>query len=189
MVLGPALTRYTADLRSGIDGFWQKRSRNFRRAVLRSKKQAADAGICVGDGLSVGGDSVAAVYERVMAVESLSWKGLDGSGINAEPMRQFYLDICQQLARCGRLRIRFARHNEQDVGYILGGIFDGTYRGLQFSFDQSYYRYSLGNLLQLAEIESLCDAGVEWYDLGSDIDYKRRWGERGLETCLVVATQ
>ena len=45
----------------------------------------------------------------------------------------------------------------------------------------------LGNLAQLQQITALADEGVALYDLGSEVDYKRRWGEDCLETLTIVA--
>ena len=70
---------------------------------------------------------------------------------------------------------------------LFGGLFGKTYRGLQFSFDDRYAELSLGNLCQLEEIRRLSDDGVEIYDLGTEVPYKKRWGDRVFTTsCLVV---
>ena len=73
------------------------------------------------------------------------------------------------------------------VAYILGAVLGDTYRGLQASFDQDYEPYSLGSLAHYHQIAELCASGVAAYDLGTDVEYKRRWGEDGLETVALVA--
>ena len=62
-----------------------------------------------------------------------------------------------------------------------------TYRGLQFSFDADHAHLSLGNLCQLRQVEALCAEGLQFYDLGAEVEYKQRWGERLMETVTLVA--
>jgi CelD/BcsL family acetyltransferase involved in cellulose biosynthesis len=66
-------------------------------------------------------------------------------------------------------------------------VLGDTYRGLQASFDDDYARLSLGSLMHDRQIEALAAEGVRAYDLGSEVEYKKRWGEEGLETVTVVA--
>ena len=131
------------------------------------------------------------LYERVLAVEETSWKGREGNGLAVPEMAEFYRRMLPRLAREGAVRAHVARHEGRDVAVILGAVVDTpegeTYRGLQFSFDERYRSYSLGNLAQLQQITALADEGVALYDLGSEVDYKRRWGEDCLETLTIVA--
>ena len=101
-------------------------------------------------------------------------------------MNRFYAEMLPRLAARGRQRTLFARLGDRDLAYCLGAVFDGEYRGLQFSFDREHERYSLGSLLQHRQIVELCDEGVRRYDLGQDMDYKRRWAEDAFETVLLV---
>ncbi len=77
----------------------------------------------------------------------------------------------------------------EDVAYIFGGVFGDTYRGLQFSFDARFSSLSLGNLCQLEEVRRLVEAGVRRYDLGSEVRYKRNWGEEVVETTSLIVTR
>jgi CelD/BcsL family acetyltransferase involved in cellulose biosynthesis len=65
-------------------------------------------------------------------------------------------------------------------------VFDGEYRGLQFSYDDAHATLGLGGLLQLQQIIALCDEGIARYDLGTEMDYKRRWAEDVMETEMLV---
>jgi CelD/BcsL family acetyltransferase involved in cellulose biosynthesis len=62
----------------------------------------------------------------------------------------------------------------------------GEYRGLQFSYDDALTRHNIGSLLQVRQIAELCDAGVARYDLGTEMEYKRRWAEDIMETEMLV---
>lgn len=183
--VGPGIRRWVARLDGGLDGFLSRRSaatrRNLRRALRRTDVELVDAPA-----------DPDAAFDRVLAVEARSWKGHGGVGIDAEPTAAFYRAIVRRLAARGALRLRFARRDDADVGYILGGVVarsGGTsYRGLQFSFDAEHAPEGIGNLMQIKEIEQLCAAGVAEYDLGATGDhYKRRWAERTIDHRVLLA--
>lgn len=186
---GESTRRFRASLAGGLEGFLSRRSGNFRRSVTRAERAAHAAGIEL-EHVAVHDEAQAeALYDRILEVERRSWKGREGSGITEEPMRGFYGRMLPRLIRRGALRLIFARHEERDVAYILGGVFAGTYRGLQFSFDADYAHYGLGNVAQLEQLRALSGEGIELYDLGSDVTYKARWGEQCLETVMLIAAR
>lgn len=176
--------RHMADLAGGLDGFLGRRSRNFRRSLMRADRRAQAAGI---DFVAVheATDSDA-LFDRIVAVENRSWKGRSGVGINVGSFGDFYRVMCRRLVARGALRTWFARHEGGDVGYVFGGVVERGYRGLQMSFDDAYRDYALGNLCQLRQIEELCDEGFESYDLGTGLEYKRRWAEGVVESDVLV---
>lgn len=196
--LGPSTRRYVADLRGGADAFLARRSANLRGSLRKARRLAADAGITFvaydhaasaganGDAGAAATDA-GALYERILDVERRSWKGLAGTGILDGAMNGFYRLILGRLLARGTLRLMFGRHEGRDVAYILGAVLGDTYRGLQASFDDGYARFSLGSLAHHHQIEALSMEGVAYYDLGTDVEYKRRWGEPGLETVTLVA--
>ena len=101
-------------------------------------------------------------------------------------MRAFYRAMLERLADTGQHRLAFARYDNKDAAYILGVRFGSTYRGLQFSYDAELSGLALGNVCQYHQLESLCEEGVESYDLGGGLDYKRRWAEREVEADVVL---
>ena len=127
-----------------------------------------------------------ALYDRIQAVEQRSWKSREGVGIAAGPMRAFYAAMLPRLCALGQQRTWFARRGGADVGYILGAVMAGEYRGLQFSYDDELSRFGVGGLLQYHQVQALCVEGVSRYDLGTEMDYKRRWAEEIMETEMLV---
>lgn len=180
---GPETVRHAASLEGGLEGFLSRRSAQFRSRLRRTRKKAEREGFTVVDVDQ--GDPVA-LYARLQAVEKRSWKGKGWVGINTGTMYEFYRVMLARLLP-DRLRLSFVQREGQDVAYVLGGVLGTTYRGLQFSFDEAYRDFALGNVAQLHTIERLSREEIMWYDLGSDIAYKRRWGETGLVTSTVVA--
>lgn len=183
---GPVTARHVADLRGGVDAFLRRRSRNFRRSATRSRRDAAACGVEFERCNATDPDTGERIYRRILDVESRSWKGLAGTGLAGPEMRAFYRLMVRRLAARGRQRTIFARHDGRDVAYILGGVFETGYRGLQFSFDADYSRISLGTACQLAQIADLCAEGVTDYDLGTGMEYKLRWADRIVETVTLI---
>lgn len=185
--LGPVTQRFRASLDGGFDGWLGRRSALFRkrlRAALRLAERDLDfEWLAAPPGSRVEAELL---FARIHAVETRSWKGLDGTGFVAGDMRRFYELMVPELAAAGRLRVLFARQNGEDVGVCFGGVLAGTYRGLQNSFDDRFRDHSLGNVLQAETIRRLCDEGVGTYDLGSGMDYKARWAEEIFETTALL---
>ncbi len=180
--VGHQTNRYIASLEGGLDAYLSRRRAKFRANLRRSQRLAHDAGVTFEMVSSVTEQGSMALYERILAVEERSWKGKSGTGILDGGMNTFYRIMLPRLARRGALRVLFARQADRDVAFVFGGLIDGTYRGLQLSFDQDLDKLSLGNLVQLEMVRALTDEGIAAYDLGSELDYKSRWAESRLET-------
>lgn len=183
--LGQSTVRAVASLAGGLDGWLSRRTAHFRKNLRQDQRRAAGnitftlhAPTDAADGL--------ALYARILEVEARSWKGLSGHGIQEGPMRDFYARMIPRLTARGRLRVTFAQDATGDVGYVLGGVFGGEYRGLQVSFDQTHKAIGLGNLLQLSTITGLCNERILAYDLGTEMPYKAMWAERRVETVALV---
>ena len=182
---GQPTVRHVASLDGGIDGFLGRRSRELRKS-LRKSLRAADAEGMVFESVRAGAGEAGALYDRIQAIEEHSWKSQEGVGISAGPMRAFYAAMLPRLCALGQQRTIFARLGDRDVGYILGAVMGGEYRGLQFSYDDELSRFGIGGLLQYHQVVELCGEGVARYDLGTEMDYKRRWAEDIMETEMLV---
>jgi CelD/BcsL family acetyltransferase involved in cellulose biosynthesis len=184
VVEGPPTVRVMARLAGGPDGFLARRSPKFRANARRARRVAADAGwrfeLHAAPGQADAGDLLA----RALAVEARSWKA--DEGILLPPMQTFYARMLPRLAARGCLRALFARRGDEDVGYAFVGVDGGVMRGLQASYDQRFAREAPGVLLHLELIDRACAEGLDTYDLGTDAEYKRRWGEDLFETIALV---
>jgi hypothetical protein len=180
---GQPTLRHVASLDGGVDGYLARRSRDLRKSLRKSLRAASEEGVV----FAYAGEADArALYDRIQAVEAHSWKAQEGVGIHAGPMRAFYAAMLPRLVEKHQVRAMFARAGDRDIGYILGAVWAGEYRGLQFSYDDDVGRLGLGGLLQYHQIVELCREGVGRYDLGTEMDYKRRWAEELLETEMLV---
>jgi CelD/BcsL family acetyltransferase involved in cellulose biosynthesis len=186
---GQPTVRHVASLEGGIDGFLSRRSRELRKSIRKSLRAAQGAGM-VFETVRASEREATALYDRIQAVEANSWKAREGVGIHSGPMRAFYGAMLPRLCKLGQQRTIFARLSVDgalcDVGYVLGAVMGGEYRGLQFSYHDDFAALGIGGLLQYQQVLELCGEGVARYDLGTEMDYKRRWAEDIMETEMLV---
>ncbi|MGF1595666.1 MAG: GNAT family N-acetyltransferase [Acidimicrobiales bacterium] len=180
--VGAGIVRQVADIGGGYDAWAAGRSPRFRRSLRQAADRADRAGLRLVD-RSDDGD----VFDRLLDIERRSWKGLDESGIAAPQMRETYRRMVERLQRRGRARIHVAVLDGRDVGYIMGGVRAGNYRGLQLSYAEEAAGLSIGHLLQHHQLQRLtADREATRYDLGMDLDYKRRWADRAEPSFTLV---
>ncbi len=177
--MGEVCTRCTASLAGGVEGYLGRRSSRFRAKVRRIQRRSLGAGVHFE---YYSQDPDQSLFDRILAVESDSWKGRAGQGFDQEPGSLFYQRMTRRLSPGGRLRVLFVRLDDQDIGFVLGGVVEGLYRGLQISFREGHESLQPGNLCQMEIIERLAQEGIHTYDLGTDMPYKRRWAEQSFTT-------
>ena len=186
---GTPTVRHVASLEGGVDGFLSRRSRELRKTLRKSLRAADAAGVTFEPVRANNAAEAAVLYARIQAVETSSWKARDGVGIASGPMREFYGQMLPRLCVQGQQRTLFARAADRDIGYILGAVSQGEYRGLQFSYDDDRAELGIGGLLQYHQIVELCAAQIARYDLGTEMDYKRRWAEDVMATEMIVVVR
>ncbi|MGQ0613880.1 MAG: GNAT family N-acetyltransferase, partial [Planctomycetaceae bacterium] len=160
----------------------ERRAGAFRRDLLPPARAAARALITYETCAGGGSDPLMA---RLLDLERRSWKGPAGEGLLIPSMEAFYRALVRRLLPRGRLRARLARRQGEDIGYILGGVRAGIYRGLQFSYDERFARHSLGHWMQWMQVQEACGEGLALYDLGGAMEYKQAWGECPLDTATL----
>ncbi len=176
-----------ASLKGGADGYLSRRSVSFRASLRSGMRKAIKEGVDF-EHLSGNMDGIS-ILNRVLSVEMRSWKhGAGESVFRHHDHYQFYRDLIKRTAGKGLLRAVFAKREGEDIAYVIGGILGRKYRGFQMGFDASMRTMGAGNLVQFELIEALCDEGVEYYDLGMDMNYKRRWAENRLEFVNLLVT-
>ncbi len=185
---GTPTVRHVASLEGGLDGFLARRSRELRKGLRKSLRAAEAHGLRF-ESVRATQEQAGVLYARIQHVEATSWKSREGVGISQGPMREFYDRMLPRLCAQGQQRTLFARHDDRDIGYVLGAVFEGEYRGLQFSYDDDYAHLGIGGLLQYHQVSELCGEGVGRYDLGTEMDYKRRWAEAVVETEMLVVVR
>jgi CelD/BcsL family acetyltransferase involved in cellulose biosynthesis len=176
------LERFVASLDGGFDGWLSRRSASFRRNLRASARRTRSEGVEFRWLSEPSAEEWPDLYRRILELESASWKGRTGTGVDQGPMEAFYRRLLPRLLRQRQLRVLLAQRDGEIVGYLYGAQVGGSFRGLQFSFHDSMRRAGLGNMLQREALIRLCEAGVAEYDLGTPNEYKEAWAERGLRT-------
>lgn len=173
-----------ASLDGGLDGYLSRRSANHRKKLKKQFRLAKNREVTFERHSPPLGPDIDEVYDRMLAVERASWKGLHHSGMTEQPSKRFYAVMLARLAASRSSRIIFAKHENKDIGFIFGGMAGKIYRGQQFSYDEDWRESSIGNLLQLEQVRWLCEEGAERYDMGplsgDGMGYKRHWTEKRL---------
>lgn len=189
----------SASLEGGMDGWLSRRSGNFRSKMKKAGRKAAEQGVGFERHVPATLEEADALYARMLDVEERSWKGLIGSGIAESPSREFYHSMIRRLSegpQAGNARVIFATHEGEDIGFVFGSLSCGqpspdapdvpawngaVYRGQQFSYDQDWRVFSIGDLLQMQQIGWLCEENAARYDMGMSDDprmaYKTHWAE------------
>jgi Protein involved in cellulose biosynthesis (CelD) len=175
----------SASLAGGVDGFLSRRSGNHRSKLKKDARRARELGISFERVTPRSDGEARETYARMLAVEAASWKGIGQCGMAEPPARQFYDALLRQLATLGAGRVLFARHEGNDIGFIFGAMAGNIYRGQQFSYNNAWKRFSIGNLMQIEKVAWLCEDGGKRYDMGPldgpRMEYKSHWTEKTAE--------
>lgn len=183
---GSGITRQVASISTesgGYPGWLERRTPKFRRNLKRIQQAAGAAGVSI---IDASGDEY--LFDRILDIEKLSWKGAQNSGITSSEMRALYRLLTTRLEEKKRLHVWIARKDGRDIGYILGAVRNRLYRGLQVSYIEDVSDLSIGHLLQHHQVRSLTSGETiaERYDLGMDIEYKQRWADFGEPSIVLV---
>lgn len=192
--LAEGITRRIADLRpsetghgsdgpqTGYEQWLDRRTARFRRNLRQATARAEAEDLTIEDAADDPD-----LFDRLLAIEHLTWKGQEESGITSTEMGSLYRTIIDRLRNSGRLHAHVARYRGADVGYILGGVRARRYRGLQLSYTDEARNLSVGNLLQDHQLRKLDAAQLaDVYDLGMDFEYKKRWADRTQTSLTLV---
>jgi hypothetical protein len=182
---GEERERCRASFEGGVDGYLSRRTRVFRRNLRQGERRAHNVGLAFE---VIDQQTPDSILERLHHIEQKSWKGLDGSGIEGPDMAMLYARLVPRLQARNAFRACVAVDGDgNDLGFIFGGVRNGTYRGLQLSFTESARALGVGNMLQWHEIQRLCGEDLHTYDIGMDMEYKRLWTEELFTTRLLIA--
>jgi CelD/BcsL family acetyltransferase involved in cellulose biosynthesis len=171
-----------ASLDGGLDGYLSRRSGQLRRNLRKALHRAAERGVAFERCTPRDAKEADAAFERIVSVERRSWKGGEEQGVVHPLAMPFYRRLFLRVADAGLARVVFARHGEDDVGFLFGSLAGGTFRAQQFSFAREWRPYSIGNLLQLEAVSWLCDDGALCYHMGPTMEYKPHWAEQTVPT-------
>jgi CelD/BcsL family acetyltransferase involved in cellulose biosynthesis len=169
-----------ASLEGGWDGYLSRRSANTRRNIRKQLRRVDEAGVAYERHCPIPLEADH-LFDRMLAVELQSWKGIAGRGMEQPGVTDFYRLMLRELSETADARVIMARFEDRDIGFIFGGMLGKIYRGQQFSFVDDWAAGSIGNTLQAEQIKWLCEEGSTRYGLGPlkrrRMEYKTHWTE------------
>lgn len=168
--------RSVADISNGFDAWIAHRSSKFRAGIRRAEREVERANLRF-ESLPLSKIN-AELMQTFHAIENRSWKGQANTGISEQRMADFVQSFLALTRAREQTRVVLAYDGNLPVGFVLGGVFQGGYRGAQMSFDDRFRKLGLGNMLQVHMIRALIDEEVHTYDLGSSMPYKLRWADK-----------
>ena len=168
----------TIELAGGIDEYLARRSKKFRKNLRQCQRRVREADVVLEEGQGTWN----ALFERIIRIQQRTTKWLRGDDIfHHKGYLDFYGALAGAASEDGLLRLLFARQGDEDIAFILGADFRGTYRGLQMSFAASHAELGIGNVLQFENLTRCAAAGITGYDLGMYAPYKERWTYRQVQ--------
>lgn len=166
------------DLSAGVDAYLARRSPKFRKSLRQSQRRVRDAGVTIEQATG----NWDAMFDRILRIQQRTTKWLQGDDIfHHKGYLDFYGALAGAALNDGLLRLLFARQDDEDIAFILGADFRGTYRGLQMSFAATHSDLGIGNVLQFENLVNCAVSGITGYDLGMFAPYKERWTDQQLQ--------
>lgn len=158
-----------------------------RSALRRSRRKAEKLGEIEIELLSPGPDEVEDLLDEAFAVEARSWKQVEGTAVEANPlMRDFFYRYAAILAERDQLRIEFLRLDGRAIAMQLGSCWRNSHWLFKIGYDQSYSTASPGQILLAESIAAAARDGMEAYELlGSQAAWTDVW-TKDVQACVRV---
>jgi hypothetical protein len=86
----PAPLQCSASLEGGYDGYLSRRSGHFRRRLKSAERKASAMGVSFERCAPVSAEHAQRVFDRMLAIEYRSWKGIGSCGMEQPQSRDFY---------------------------------------------------------------------------------------------------
>ena len=143
------------------DAFERRWSSNHRRQLRKAAQRAiAEGGVSlrvIREFRSL--DEVADLVHRGFVVEDRSWKGTqaNSSVLKSPGMLDYYVRQAQCLAEMGHLQLTFLEFANQPIAFEYGWHSRGVYYTPKVGYDESFARFSPGQLLRRELFEQIFD--------------------------------
>jgi CelD/BcsL family acetyltransferase involved in cellulose biosynthesis len=160
--------------------------KSFRSRLTKKLKKLNDVGEVT---FTVDYDLNNHALDRFIALESSGWKGANGSAIGSDSrVRDFYLQAARAAAIDGSLRLYALNLDGTPVAMHFGLFSHGTYFAPKVAYDESFAKFSPGQLLVQHVIRDISVQRATCYDfLGARSEWKSVWAssERAHSNCYI----
>ncbi|MBI4547786.1 MAG: GNAT family N-acetyltransferase [Ignavibacteriae bacterium] len=155
--------------------YYRSRSHSFRKNLRYQANKLEHHGTRTVNNVNAQVD-IKTIIQHIIDIEQRSWKATHGTSIDNERYRRFYFRFLEEAHKRGWLQLWMLAMNGKNVAYDLGIEYCGNVDILKGSYDRSYQRFSVGNLLMLREIEYFFQSGIRKINLlWGDLPYKLKW--------------
>lgn len=150
------------------------RRSDFRRAQRHADKLGT---VTFETHTQVSGMALDALLDEAYDVESRSWKGDEGTALQADPVRgRFFRHLAHAVAAEGQLYLAFMRIDGVAVAMQLAVVHDHALWLLKIGYDATVSRCSPGSLLMLHTLADAAQRGWRRYEfLGSPAPWTAVW--------------
>jgi len=163
-----------------LQGSWEdylkQLSRKFRYEIKNKKKTLFGLGEIIFERVREVEDTDK-ILHFLTEVGTKSWKYKEGKGIIVSKQGLlFYRDIISEWSKTKKLDISLIRHKGIPIAFAFRIKYEDTYYALETAFNQGYYNYSPGLVVNSILLEQLFDEkSANRYELGITTDTKKRW--------------
>jgi predicted ATP-grasp superfamily ATP-dependent carboligase/CelD/BcsL family acetyltransferase involved in cellulose biosynthesis len=163
-----------------INQTWEEylatRSKNFAEELKYKQRKIAKKGNVSYERFSVLEDAPA-IISSMSEISNQSWKHQDKIGMaDTKEGQEFYKQIIQEWGKSGNLNFTTLKIDTKPVAFALRINYKHRYYALETSFNQNYYDYSPGLLVQGFLLQELHkENNVKEYELGETDSHKSRW--------------
>lgn len=143
--------------------------------VRRRRRQLLEAGDLRLEQVTDAG--MVAALEEFFAIESLGWKGREGTAcLQDSRTAEFYTRLATAASRLGKLSLFRLRLDGRTIAFHYGVTCGGTYYLLKLGYDEAFRQFSPGLVLMDSVVQDALSRGLRRLDfLGSDDEWKLRW--------------
>ncbi len=122
----------------------------------------------------------AAALESFYQLEGKGWKGSEGTAIQNDRATQcFYDEVAQAAAATQAFRHYRLELNDRLIAAYFGIYQNGQYFALKSAYDESFSRYTPGNIMVQEILCDLLSGQAQEFDfLGSWAEWKGRWSKQ-----------
>jgi CelD/BcsL family acetyltransferase involved in cellulose biosynthesis len=150
-----------------------------RSALRRGRRKAEKHGEVTIELLSPSPAEVDLLLDEAFAVETRSWKGVEGTAVAFVPqMNCFYRRYARELAERGQFRLDFMRVEGRAVAMQYGAVWKGSHWLFKIGYDAAFRSSSPGQVLLGESVAAATQAGLRSYELlGGRADWTDAWTE------------
>ncbi len=135
-----------------------------RKELRRQKRRLGELGTLTFT-RSDGAIGIDAWTQEFLALESSGWKGAQASALDSAPeTRRLFADALKGAAARGRLELLDLRLDGKPLAMLANFVTPPGSFSFKTTFDEAYFRFSPGVLLQIENLELLGRENVEWSD-------------------------